>query len=74
MSKYFGNGYTEVWADNLDEQLQNIPKYHPVIAVSTKFPGNPDGNKKCHAKGRTQRAYSVIKRDVDPTKLITLGL
>ena len=80
MSEYFGNGYTEIWAYNLQVQLQNIkwcdyPKHYPVVAVDTEFPGNPHGDdKKWSLKGRTQGAYDVIKRNVDPTKLITLGL
>ena len=78
MSEYFGNGYTEIWAYNFHYEVQNllwVYKDFPIVAIDTEFPGDPNGsNIKWHIDGRTQRAYDVIKRNVNPTKLITLGL
>ena len=78
MSEYFGNGYTEIWAHNFHYEVKNllsVYKKFPIVAVDTEFPGDPYGSdKKWYLQGRTQKAYDVIKRNVDPTNLITLGL
>ena len=73
------NGYTDVWANNLAPVL-NYVRYmsnainYPVIAIDTEFPGNPHGSDEDWDKqGRCQEAYTIMKKNVDPTNLISLG-
>ena len=78
MSDKFEDGYTEIWDKNFGFEVHNllwIYKDYPIVAVDTEFPGSPCGDdKKWSLKGRAQDAYEIIKRNVDSTKLITLGL
>ncbi|GER48495.1 polynucleotidyl transferase [Striga asiatica] len=66
----------EVWADNLDEELdliRGIVDEYPYIAMDTEFPGivlRPVGN----FKTANDYHYQTLKENVNLLKLIQLGL
>eukprot|EP00382_Lankesteria_abbotti_P003465 CAMPEP_0113844820 /NCGR_PEP_ID=MMETSP0372-20130328/433_1 /TAXON_ID=340204 /ORGANISM="Lankesteria abbotti" /LENGTH=365 /DNA_ID=CAMNT_0000813833 /DNA_START=25 /DNA_END=1122 /DNA_ORIENTATION=+ /assembly_acc=CAM_ASM_000359 len=65
----------EVWADNLEEEMQRISDLvceYPYIAIDTEFPGivaRPTGT----GKVVTDYSYLTVKCNVDLLKLIQLG-
>jgi CCR4-NOT transcription complex subunit 7/8 len=66
----------EVWADNLEEEMQNIRELiedYPYIAMDTEFPGvvaRPVGT----FKSPTDYHYQTLRCNVDLLKIIQLGL
>lgn len=66
----------EVWADNLDEEIELIREIvddYPFIAMDTEFPGvviRPVGN----FKNSNEFHYQTLRDNVDLLKLIQLGL
>ena len=75
--------YVDVWESNLHSSLKELigliesdrrPNQKTVIAIDTEFPGDPEGSDPLLYKpGRSQAAYEIMKRNVDATKMISLG-
>ena len=70
-------GYTEVWQYNMKQMLKRvceISRTHKVVAIDTEFPGDPHGsNDHWRNETKTNKAYEVLKKNVDCTKMISLG-
>ena len=68
---------TCVWARNQGKALKNMMKIaekYKIIAVNTKFPGDPMGsNPDWKDESKIDEAYKFIKKNVDVTKMISLG-
>lgn len=66
----------DVWADNLDEELEKIRELvvdYPYVAMDTEFPGvvaRPVGN----FRNVTDYNYQTMRCNVDMLKIIQLGL
>jgi len=66
----------DVWADNLDEELEKIRELvvdYPYVAMDTEFPGvvaRPVGN----FRNVTDYNYQTMRCNVDILKIIQLGL
>ncbi|KAM7259183.1 hypothetical protein ACFE04_014924 [Oxalis oulophora] len=67
-------GIREVWNSNFIPQIMSLssflPKY-PVVAIDTEFPGFI---LKCDKDAPESTRYSMMKHNVDNTKLIQLGI
>ncbi|XP_062173459.1 probable CCR4-associated factor 1 homolog 11 [Alnus glutinosa] len=68
----------EVWQDNLEQEFSEIARalpHHRFVALDTEFPGHvfpaPCRN---HSKLSPAENYLSMKRNVDATKIIQLGL
>jgi len=68
----------EVWQDNLEQEFSEIGRalhHHRFVALDTEFPGHvfptPCRN---HSKLSPAENYLSMKRNVDATKIIQLGL
>ena len=70
-------GYLDVWAQNLKSALvsvETVSRTNPLVAIDIEFPGDPFGSDECWMiPGRRQRAYDVTRRNVNATKMVTLG-
>ncbi|KAL1820976.1 hypothetical protein DCAR_0417347 [Daucus carota subsp. sativus] len=69
----------EVWDHNLEEEFSRIRRAvmsHPCISIDTEFPGTvvPDLKKRKFYELEPEEAYSLMKANVDASKLIQLGL
>ena len=71
-------GFVEVWQSNLQFALDSIKlvsQTNYVIGLDTEFPGDPLGSDhNWMIRGRRQEAYDIMKRNVDVTNMVTLGL
>ena len=71
-------GYLDVWDQNLKsalKALEQVSRNYPLVAIDTEFPGDPLGSDpKWMIEGRSQEAYDVLKRNVDVSNLVTLGI
>ena len=65
-------GYLDVWAQNLKSALvsvETVSRTNPLVAIDIEFPGDPFGSDECWMiSGRRQRAYDVMRRNVNATK------
>ena len=52
--------------------VETVSRTNPLVAIDTEFPGDPLGSDE--VPGRRQRAYDVTRRNVNATKMVTLGL
>eukprot|EP01066_Platyproteum_vivax_P014315 Platyproteum_vivax@DN6419_c0_g1_i1.p1 len=65
----------EVWADNLEEEFENIQKIlekHKYVAMDTEFPGIVV--KPTNIKDDLDYNYQTVKLNVDMLKVIQLGI
>lgn len=66
----------EVWADNLDEEMERIRatlEDYPFVAMDTEFPGivaRPLGN----FRSQSEFAYQTLRVNVDLLRIIQLGV
>ena len=71
-------GHVDVFNHNLKSALTQIKLAAPtnfLIAMDTEFPGAPMGtHDDWMVRGRQQEAYRVMKRNVDATNMVTLGI
>jgi len=71
-------GHVDVFNFNLISALNQIQLLAPtkfLITVDTEFPGDPMGtDNDWKIRGRRQEAYQVMKRNVNATNMITLGI
>ena len=71
-------GFTEVWQFNMKRMLKKVWKIsrnYKNVAIDCEFPGDPHGSNKHWAdETKTKIAYEVMKKNVDCTKMISLGL
>lgn len=70
-------GYTEIWQYNMERMLKRVWKIsrtYKIVAIDTEFPGDPHGSNDCwEDQTKTNKAYEVLKKNVDCTKMISLG-
>ena len=69
-------GHVEVFNHNLIHALNQIKELAPtnfLVSVDTEFPGDPMGRTRWD-QGRRQEAYQEMKRNVDATNMVTLGI
>jgi CCR4-NOT transcription complex subunit 7/8 len=69
----------EVWEDNLDQEFSEIARvlpYHSFAAFDTEFPGEvfPPNTSRHYSSWSPAESYLHMKRNVDATKIIQLGL
>ena len=66
----------EVWSQNQEEMLRRVKELartYKVIALDTEFPGDSKGSNRYWYKATTDEAYGFIKKNVDCSKMISLG-
>jgi CCR4-NOT transcription complex subunit 7/8 len=69
----------EVWEDNLEQEFSEIARvfpYHRFAAFDTEFPGEvfPANTRRHYSSWSPAESYLHMKRNVDATKIIQLGL
>ena len=66
----------EVWSQDQERMLDRVKelaKTYKVIALNMEFPGDPKGSNRYWYKATTDEAYGFIKKNVDCSKMISLG-
>lgn len=69
-----------VWSSNLESEfklIRSVVNSYPFISMDTEFPGivyRPDAGNPGYRYRRPEANYSVLKKNVDGTKLIQVGL
>ena len=70
-------GHVDVFNHNLIPaltKLKELAQTNFLVSMDTEFPGDAMGEFNWKAQGMGQEAYQVMKRNVDATNMVTLGI